>query len=368
MAVQIRDLSDTQLLDAYTSYLTSDISNWTIGVGLLREVSRRFGTRVERETYLAGLKRVVAIKPSLKGREEKFFPSNFAIPLPELRRLIVELTKDVCLAAIENVNVAPLAGTVRYEVPVIANFAQYGQQVDQLLGDAKSIFKDMEGRRLLTFGSCFAVNMGRMLREKGCSVYTMVIAEDVNSPFNNLQLLRRLFRGEKTPISDELAVISDLDYDALRQEFGNASDIVFTLGNIYHLELDGTSTLFTKDGATVVAETLEQTLSCLKEIFTLLDEFTEAKIFASVSPIPVSGYRGPEFASAVEADCVSKSQLRAALNACLKDFPDIQYVPTFEVFRWLPAHQSFPTFGVDDGNSRHIAGGLLKRVLDAIAG
>ena len=108
------------------------------------------------------------------------------------------------------------------------------------LDDPPQYFKDMEGRRLLTFGSCFAVNMGRMLREKGCSVYTMVIAEDVNSPFNNLQLLRRLFRGEKTPISDELAVISDLDYDALRQEFRNASDIVFTLGNIYHLEFDGT--------------------------------------------------------------------------------------------------------------------------------
>src|SRR5262249_50068538 len=148
-----------------------------------------------------------------------------------------------------------------------------------------------------------------------CSVYTMVIAEDVNSPFNNVQFLRRVFLSEKTPISEELFVIAGLDYEALRQEFLNASDIIFTLGNIYHLELDGCPTLTAKDSATVVSETLDQTVSCTTEIFSLLHRFTKANIFVSVSPIPIAGYRGPDFASAIEADCASKSQLRAVLNS-----------------------------------------------------
>jgi GSCFA family len=368
MAVRIKDLADDQLLGVYDTYLQSDTANWTVGVGLLTEISRRFGARHSRDSYLAGLRRVVAIKPSLKGREEKFFPPDFVITLPELKRLVDDLTKDVCLAAVENISVPQLAGTLRYEVPIMADLARYGEQVDALLGQSKSIFKHMQDRRLLTFGSCFAVNIGRLLRDKGASVYTMVIAEDVNSPFNNLQLLKRVFLGERTAISEELMTISGIDYEALRGEFERATDIIFTLGNIYHLELDGTATVLTNGGAVVVAETIEETVASLKGIFALLREHTKAKLFTSVSPIPISGYRGPEFASAIEADCASKSQLRAALNGCLKEFPDLHYIPTFEVFRWLPAHQAFATFGTDDGQARHISGKLLKRVLDSIAG
>jgi hypothetical protein len=367
MAASIRDLSDTKLVEVYNSYLKSDTSNWTIGVGLLREISQRFGNRFGRASYLEGISRVVAIKPSLRGREEKFFPPDFAIPLPELKVVINDLTKDVCLAALENINLQPLRGTMRYEPPIVSDLAQYGRQVELLLGDSKGLFKGMESQRLLTFGSCFAVNLGRLLRDKGRSVYTLVIAEDVNSSFNNLQLLKRVFLGEETPVSEELSVISGLDYESLRQEFLNASDIIFTLGNIFHLELDGCSTLLATDGATLVAETIGQTVSYLNEIFGLLHRFTKATILASVSPVPISGYRGADFASAIEADCASKSQLRAALVSCRRDFPNIRYIPTFEIFRWLPAHQAFPTFGTDDGNARHINGTLLKCVLDAIA-
>jgi hypothetical protein len=368
MAAMLKDLSDKQLLDVYNSYLASDTSNWMIGMGLLAELSNRYGNSFDKDSYLAVIKRIVAIKPTLKGREEKFFPPNFVIPLPQLKILVEELTMDTCLAAIEDGAIQPPAGTLRYGMPIISDPREYGAQVDALLGSSKSIFKDTRAGRLLTFGSCFAVNIGRLLRDKGRSVYTVVIAEDVNSPFNNLQLLKRVFLGEKTPISEELSIVSGVDHETLRGEFTNASDIIFTLGNIYHLELGGMATLTARDNAQVVAETLDETLSCLREIFELLFRFTKANIYASVSPVPISGYRGHDFASAIEADCVSKSQLRATLNTCIREFPRIRYIPTFEIFRWLPAHQAFPTFGTDDGNARHISGALLKRVLDAIAG
>lgn len=260
------------------------------------------------------------------------------------------------------------AGTLRYQMPIIASVDQYDQHVEHVLGDSVALFKDVGDQRLLAFGSCFAINIGRLLRDRGHSVYTLVIGEEVNSPFNNLQLLKRIFLDEKTPISEELHAIAGVDYAVLRREFMEASRIIFTLGNIFHLEVDGTSTLSAKDTAAVVSETFGQTLQWLREIFGLLHLNTKASIYTSVSPVPVSGYRGREFASAIEADCVSKSQLRAALHACIRESSHIHYIPTFEIFRWLPAHQAFPTFGTDDGNARHISGALLSRVLEKIAG
>jgi hypothetical protein len=368
MSTNIRDLGDQQLLDSFKKYMAADTANWTIGLALLVEMSRRFKTGLDREIYMTGLRRIISIKPSLKGREEHFFPADFVIPLSEVKALIQAQTADVCLAAVENISVAPLAGTLRYEMPIMTDVAGFGARADLILGKRRGLFTQLEAGRLLAFGSCFAVNIGRTLREAGRSVFTLVIAEDVNSPHNNLQLLRRIFLGETNPISEELGVISGLDYAQLKKEFEGATNIIFTLGNIFHLELDGAPTLYAKNGAVIAEETIEQTVANLSEIFSLLKNGTNAQIIASVSPIPISGYRGDDFASAEEADCVSKSQLRAALHATLKQYPEVTYVPTFEIFRWLAAHQAFPTFGLDDGNARHIGQVLLSRVLDSVAG
>lgn len=195
-----------------------------------------------------------------------------------------------------------------------------------------------------------------------------MIAEDVNSPFNNVQLLQAVFGVAMTPVAEELRAISGLDFTALRGEFLRATDIVFTLGNVYHLESDGQPTLYDRDGAALVGESPAETAACLQAIFALLAQHTRATVWVSVSPVPIAGYRGDEFASAVEADCVSKSQLRAALHAVLKQFPALRYVPTFEMFRWLAPHEAFASYGGDDGNARHINQALLNRVIDLIAG
>jgi len=207
----------------------------------------------------------------------------------------------------------------------------------------------------------------RYLRERGRSVYTLTVAEDVNSTFNNLQFLKRIFLGERNALSEELDLIAKLDYEQLKQEFQFANGIIFTLGNIFHLEADGSPTLNSRDGSELVAETFEETVTYLREILRLLTKYTGGTLLTSVSPIPISGYRGNDFKSAVEADCLSKSQLRASLFACQKQFPNLVYVPTFEVFRWLAAHQTFASFGTDDDNPRHISAVLIKQVMDKLA-
>jgi hypothetical protein len=45
---------------------------------------------------------------------------------------------------------------------------------------------------------------------------------------------------------------------------------------------------------------------------------------------------------------------------------NIFYLPTYEIFRTLPAHCDFSMFGTDDGNDRHIRGDILEKVINKI--
>ncbi|MBY0511186.1 MAG: GSCFA domain-containing protein [Rhodospirillaceae bacterium] len=368
MGLSLKDISDRRLLKVYEKWLGDDKTNWIVGLTFLLEISKRLGTAFSKEDYFKGLQKIVGIKPALHGRAYHYFPADFAIPVNEIEALFQETEKDVGIAVAEPGNALEFYGSKSYVVPAIDSIEQFGEQVAALLKDVAPQFTQHASGRLLTFGSCFAVNVGQYLRKQGNSVYTLVVAEDVNSPFNNLQLLKRVFRDERTPVAEELELINTLNFDDVKREFLEAERIVFTLGNIFHLEIDGCSTIHLKKGSTLIAERFEETVKYLREIFTLLRENTRAKIFVSVSPIPIGGYRGDQFKTAIEADCVSKSQLRAALHACQNEFEGLIYVPTFEIFRWLPAHQSFATFGVDDGVARHISTALLTKVMEQLAG
>ena len=380
---QMKSLSKEELADAHENWMSTETTDWLPGLKFLIEFSARYSAALPKDIYVRTLRRIFEIKPTLRGREEKYFPENFAVPMSEIKALCEEVAKDLCMMAVEGVNVEPFigadvpdsvtgiklaapSGSKKYDVPCINSMERFDQEVDALLKAAMPKFKIATTQRLLTFGSCFALNVGRYLREKGSSVYTLMVAEDVNSTFNNLQLLRRVFLGERSPLSDELELVSKFNYEEVRGEFLNASGIIFTLGNIFHLEVNGTPTLNLRNGSSLVAEKLEETVSCLREIFALLRQRTKATIFVSVSPVPISGYRGDEFQTAIEADCLSKSQLRSALQVCRREYPDLVYIPTFEIFRWLPAHQTFASFGTDDEVSRRISSALIKRVMDKL--
>jgi hypothetical protein len=367
MGIRISDVSEEQLESIFDRWLKLETTDWRLGLMLLIQISKRLGPRYPTQSYMTALRRLFEIKPTLRGREGKFFPANFAIPVDEIRAFFNEAAGDFCVAVVEGIHVRPVVGSEKYEVPLIDTAERFEQQVEVLLRKAGPQFKVVTSGRLLTFGSCFATNVGRYLREQGHSVYSVVVAEDVNSPLNNLQFLRRILLGERTLISDELELIANVNYQQLEREFQDAAGIVFTLGNIFHLEIEGSSTLLPKQEAELVAEAFTETASYLREIFGLLKKHSKARIFVSVSPIPISGYRGKEFENAIEADCASKSQLRTALRLCLQEFSDIVYIPTFEIFRWLPAHQSFASFGTDDGMARHISADLIKRVMDQLA-
>lgn len=231
--------------------------------------------------------------------------------------------------------------TLRYKLHAVRDLHDMKGQMARILDHRIGMLKPSAGRRFVTFGSCFAENVAQALRARGAKVYVSFLVEDVNCPYNNRLLLRQLFLGERSAYIDALIQRTGANLEELRREIDGATDIILTLGNVYH---------FTDPECVcdLERESYEQTVEYLREIISLLRG--RGSLYISVSPIPISGYRGAEFDSAMEADCASKSQLRAALQQC----GGFTYIPTFEFFRWLPAHQEFSTFGADNGHARHI--------------
>lgn len=350
----------------YQAYLRSDTADWSRGMQLLTAMSRNVGISFGLHHYEEGLRRLAQIRPSMLGHEAQWFASDFVLPLGRIREIVAEATRDVGMTLTEPAlrGSPEAAKTVRYDVPRIADVEGLRAQIEFLLGTKAHTFRNFDSRRLFAFGSCFAINMGRALRDAGNSVYTLVISEDVNSPFNNRLLLRRIFNGEASSLTDELERLTGINYAKVRSEFQGATDIVFTLGNIFRIMGPHGVTTDHRKAIALMAENFGQSLECVREIFDMLAENTKARIFATVSPIPISGYRGKDFGSAVEADCASKSQLRAVLNNCKHE--RVTYLPTFEIFRWLPAHQDFATLGAEDGNPRHLTQAHVSMVMEAL--
>jgi hypothetical protein len=68
--------------------------------------------------------------------------------------------------------------------------------------------------------------------------------------------------------------------------------------------------------------------------------------------------------SAVVADCVSKSILRAAVHEVLTTRRDVIYFPAFEIVRWLSGYTASDVFGNKDQNSRHISDWLVDFITE----
>lgn len=346
-----------QMQERLSAWLAQDTCHWVRGTVLVNSCGRHFGQRLPAERYEQMVKKILNIKPSIAGSERDFFPY---VPISDqrLKEIVAETSKDVSYLGTENV----VREGKRYTLPRLKTREDWRAEVYKLLQPHRGIFKDYTGR-IVCFGSCFATNIGRALREAGKSVHTLVVTEDVNSSHNNLLLLRRILKGEDCAFVQELKARTGADYEALHKEFVRATDIVFTLGNIFHLDGGAGATLERK-GTVLACETFENTKQNLKDIFALIREHTKARIIATVSPIPISGYRGTQFDSAIEADCASKAQLLSALREIRKDW--LHYLPTFEIFRWLAAHREQATFGADDDNARHLAQADISLVIEAL--
>lgn len=106
--------------------------------------------------------------------------------------------------------------------------------------------------------------------------------------------------------------------------------------------------------------TVEENVNNLQAIIDLVRRSNANCDFVfSLSPVPLTATL--EARSSMEADCLSKSILRVAVEQIVTTSPRCLYWPAFEIVRWLGSY--FPgMYGEEDGTTGHVS----ERVIDLI--
>jgi hypothetical protein len=175
----------------------------------------------------------------------------------------------------------------------------------------------------------------------------------MNSPLANYN---HLIRVSKTPDSKEFERISTHDV------------IIITIGVApcwFRKEDD--SFVFSPDlkninGFYQRTLTVQESSTAISGVINALRVINpRLKIIFTLSPVPLA--RTFEFDSAIVADCVSKSIIRAALHETLAT-EQAYYFPSFEIVRWVGAHRG-DCFAEEDGLTRHVSEKYIEAIISS---
>lgn len=223
---------------------------------------------------------------------------------------------------------------------------------DFILDEGAKIPFDKNTRFFLQ-GSCFAENLAAELKQSGYPCFYNSIKEAINSPLANMVYLGHLLANRQDPV---------------RQEIEKADVFVLTVGVApsWFAKSDGKFRfgpdlrnigMFVQRTATV-SEATQALLAVFKSIY---DINPSIRIVLSLSPVPLASTF--EFSSAIVADCISKSVLRAAIHEALIAWEGRKpiYFPSFEIVRWAGGHAG-NAFG-DDGLPRHVSKDYVRQII-----
>jgi hypothetical protein len=236
--------------------------------------------------------------------------------------------------------------------------------------------KILNNSKIFTFGSCFARNVGRVLKDKYFNVNDFFIGEEVNTTFSNLNIIKYiLFNNLENHKDYYQNLLQHINVDKIRQQFKESEIFIYTAGvasaffnkknksYIPHSPANFKKIINNKDYEHRYS-TVDENILNLEETLKLLREECNFKhLFVTISPIPLSASIGNN--SAVIADMESKSILRNAVGIFSRSNTlDVTYFPSFEVFRFLPCFRNESAFGLDDGSSRHPNYNYISTVID----
>ncbi len=231
------------------------------------------------------------------------------------------------------------------------------------------------GQSVVTFGSCFAMHVGQMLKRFGIDVLNSQMPEDANSTFANRYLFDWLVHGNHSPFTEYFQRTHGEDTRLLlREALADSRTAIMTIGVapcFFHAETGAFAFPAQRRSGnpahyrlrmTGVAENVENVLQTVALLRTLNPQIA---LVLTVSPVPLSGFvrNEPGISSIVEADCLSKSVMRVVAHEVVQRDPAIIYWPSFEIVRWLGGHAAFPAFGADDGLSRHVNEALVELIM-----
>ncbi len=230
--------------------------------------------------------------------------------------------------------------------------------------------------RVLTFGSCFANNIHAALAQRDVKSTMVGFSEEVNSPFMNAVFISQAVHGNASKYRDFHAQYQDHDWhrdgappDKVLSVMKSANFIIFTagLGQIWQDKSTGKPVLlpdFDKLGSytTRFLYPKPQSEFIVEIIEAVRVVNPDAQIVVTLSPVPLQMSTGA--ASVAQADCISKSILRVAIQLVMeKKLARVHYFPSFEFFRWYSGHSTDLFFGVD-GVVRHPS----QEVIDFVIG
>lgn len=264
----------------------------------------------------------------------------------------------------------------RWDMPhrladVAAFLSQATALLDAALGHLGSPALDAF-RSVVTFGSCFAVNLAKMLNAKGRAAHCLLIEESINSTFANRLMLEVATGSIDTPAQRAMfEACGAAFFDEARQRLSACSHLVLTVGVAPAFFDTGSGEfVFARRYGELLREkkiamrttTVAQNVANLREILGLLDRLApQSRKSITVSPVPLAATA--EMPSIVLADCVSKSTLRAAVHEVLSDRPEVLYFPAFEIVRWLSPYGTPDVFGASDANSRHVSDWVVSFIV-----
>lgn len=226
--------------------------------------------------------------------------------------------------------------------------------------------------KIVTLGSCFAVNINNALVASGLDSVSLRIEESINTTIANRMFLERCLRGARHDELDE--VLEERDLSPLRDMLGQAGLIVLTVGVAPIMEWVDSGRLCIVEKYRPLLEakricqrftTVAENARNLVEIFQLLKAHNPGvQVCVTLSPVPLNA--AVDGGSVIERDLYSKSILKVAIEEARQQ-AEFFYWPSFEAVKWVAPHiphgSEYQAFGGDDLNSRHVSAWLIDVIV-----
>lgn len=237
---------------------------------------------------------------------------------------------------------------------------------------------------VITVGSCFARELRDHLLAAGAGSRSVWIPDGVNNSFAILDFVSWSITGAETGRGyryrrdgDEIGEWQppDISREECLEAFRDAGAFVFTLGLAEVWEDSETQRVFWQGVPKSIFDpkrhvfrlsTVAENEANLLETVRLIRTVNEgAPIVLTLSPVPLKAtFRG---ISCIQADCVSKSTLRVAIDQVMsRRLPAVYYWPSFEVVRWLGGHRTSATYANKTGRvERSIVAAIIDAFVDS---
>jgi hypothetical protein len=238
-----------------------------------------------------------------------------------------------------------------------------------------------EQDRVLTFGSCFAGHLRRILVDTGFAAEAIEIKEYLNNTFAlrdfvtwccTGELASNAYRYERDPSGKISEWMPTAEHFLYREHIATAAALVFVVGLAEVWEDALTGQVFWRGVPEATYDerrhrsrvsTVAENVANLESLVAVVRELNPgAQIVFSLSPVPCRATYRPF--SCLTADSVSKAILRLALDELIgRRLAGVWYWPSFEMVRTVGMHTHGAAFG-DDGVVRHPSDRVVCDVVD----